>query len=93
VHCLHRQIKVHIEMEKLMSKDTIIRAWKDPAYRNGLSQAERAALPANPAGSIEISDADLGKVAGGKYDPTINLCTRVIACTWYCTNYCSWVCF
>ena len=49
-----------------MSKSQIIRAWKDPSYRNSLSQAERAALPANPAGAIEISDADLGKVAGGK---------------------------
>ena len=80
---------MHIEMEKLMSKDTIIRAWKDPAYRNGLSQAERAALPANPAGSIEISDADLGKVAGGKYNPTIQpscmrICTMIFCpSSWY----------
>jgi mersacidin/lichenicidin family type 2 lantibiotic len=48
-----------------MSNKKVIRAWKDPVYRNSLSEAERAALPANPAGSIEISDADLGKVAGG----------------------------
>lgn len=48
-----------------MSNNNIVRAWKDPAYRNSLSEAERAALPANPAGSIELSDADLGRVAGG----------------------------
>jgi mersacidin/lichenicidin family type 2 lantibiotic len=48
-----------------MSPNEVIRAWKDPAYRNSLNEAERAALPANPAGSIELSDADLGKVAGG----------------------------
>ena len=48
-----------------MSKNNIVRAWKDPVYRNSLSEAERAALPAHPAGSIEISDADLGSVAGG----------------------------
>ena len=47
-----------------MSKENIIRAWKDASYRNNLSPAERAALPANPAGSIEVSDSDLGKVAG-----------------------------
>jgi len=87
VHCLHWQIKVHIEMEKLMSKDTIIRAWKDPAYRNGLSQGERAALPANPAGSIEISDADLGKVAGGKYNPTIQPCLSFwVLCSLACSR-------
>ena len=48
-----------------MSNINIVRAWKDSAYRNSLSEAERAALPANPAGSVELSDADLGHVAGG----------------------------
>lgn len=65
-----------------MSKNKIIRAWKDPLYRSSLSEAERAALPANPAGAIEISDADLGKVAGGAkplrtYSPG-------------CSNLCPW---
>lgn len=46
-----------------MSNKNIIRAWKDPVYRNGLSDAERNAMPANPAGSIEISHADLGHAA------------------------------
>jgi mersacidin/lichenicidin family type 2 lantibiotic len=68
---------VRIEMEKVMSNNKIIRAWKDPVYRNSLSEAERAALPANPAGSIEISDADLGNVAGG------------FLFTVYCTYYCN----
>jgi len=35
-----------------MSTRNIIRAWKDASYRNSLSDAERAALPPNPAGSI-----------------------------------------
>jgi mersacidin/lichenicidin family type 2 lantibiotic len=48
-----------------MSHNSIVRAWKDPVYRNSLSESERAALPPNPAGAIEISDLDLGKVAGG----------------------------
>ncbi len=60
-------------------KQQVIRAWKDPAYRNSLSDSERAALPANPAGSLEISDADLGKIAGGFALPT-----------WY--NFCSFYC-
>jgi mersacidin/lichenicidin family type 2 lantibiotic len=43
----------------------IIRAWKDEGYRNSLSEAERAALPENPAGLIALTDEDLGAVAGG----------------------------
>jgi mersacidin/lichenicidin family type 2 lantibiotic len=57
-----------------MSSKNIVRAWKDPVYRNSLSEAERAALPANPAGSIELSDADLGQVAGGLLTA---LCTKI----------------
>jgi mersacidin/lichenicidin family type 2 lantibiotic len=64
-----------------MAKQQIIRAWKDPAYRNSLSAAERAALPANPAGGIELSDRDLGKVAGGK----IVWPTRYNFCSFFCT--------
>jgi mersacidin/lichenicidin family type 2 lantibiotic len=37
----------------------IIRAWKDAEYRNSLSEAERAALPPNPAGIVELSDDDM----------------------------------
>ena len=49
-----------------MSRTNVIRAWKDPAYRNSLSTAEQADLPVNPAGAIEISDSELGKTAGGR---------------------------
>jgi mersacidin/lichenicidin family type 2 lantibiotic len=42
-----------------MSKADIIRAWKDPHYRQGLSNAELAALPENPAGRVELSDEEL----------------------------------
>ena len=62
-----------------MSNRNIIRAWKDAAYRNSLSEAERAALPPNPAGSIELSDADLGQVAGGLI-PVTTFATKII-CT------------
>jgi len=48
-----------------MSNVNIIRAWKDPVYRASLSESELAALPPNPAGTVEISDADLGKAAAG----------------------------
>ena len=65
----------------LMANQQVIRAWKDPAYRNSLSEAERAALPANPAGSVELSDAELGNVAGGN----IPLNTFYNFCTFFCT--------
>ena len=58
-----------------MSNKNIIRAWKDPAYCNSLSEAEQAALPPNPAGSIEISEADLGKVAGAALKCSVPICT------------------
>jgi mersacidin/lichenicidin family type 2 lantibiotic len=51
--------------ENFMSSNNIIRAWKDPNYRNSLSEAERAALPPNPAGLIELTDAELDGAAGG----------------------------
>lgn len=49
-----------------MSHEDIIRAWKDEEYRMSLSEAERACLPAHPAGLIELSDTDLDLVTGGK---------------------------
>jgi mersacidin/lichenicidin family type 2 lantibiotic len=71
-----------------MANQKIIRAWKDPAYRNSLSEAERAALPANPAGSIELSDADLGNIAGGG-SPGFTYFTycRSFYCSFRCITY------
>jgi mersacidin/lichenicidin family type 2 lantibiotic len=43
----------------------IIRAWKDEEYRNSLSEEQRAQLPENPAGLIELGDTDMESVAGG----------------------------
>jgi mersacidin/lichenicidin family type 2 lantibiotic len=51
--------------ENAMSHLDIIRAWKDEEYRLSLSDAERTQLPDNPAGLIELTDAQLGAVAGG----------------------------
>jgi mersacidin/lichenicidin family type 2 lantibiotic len=56
----------HNRKENAMSHLDIIRAWKDEEYRLSLSTAERAQLPDNPAGLIELTDADLGVVAGGE---------------------------
>ena len=48
-----------------MSHLDTIRAWKDEEYRLSLSSAERAQLPAHPAGLIELTEADLGNIGGG----------------------------
>jgi mersacidin/lichenicidin family type 2 lantibiotic len=51
-----------------MTKLDVIRAWKDEDYRFSLSAADRAMLPADPAGVIELSDVDLGGAGGGGND-------------------------
>lgn len=48
-----------------MSDENIIRAWKDENFRNSLGEKERTLLPENPAGLVELSDAELGAAAGG----------------------------
>lgn len=42
-----------------MSHKNIIRAWKDEEFRNSLSDEERALLPTNPAGLLELTDEAL----------------------------------
>ena len=44
----------------------IVRAWKDEAYRQSLSEEDRCTLPENPVGEIELTDADLEAVYGGQ---------------------------
>jgi mersacidin/lichenicidin family type 2 lantibiotic len=46
-------------------KFDVTRAWKDEAYRESLSAKERSLLPANPAGEIELSEAELEAIYGG----------------------------
>jgi mersacidin/lichenicidin family type 2 lantibiotic len=48
-----------------MSVENIIRAWKDEVFRNSLSDTERALLPGDPAGLVELADAELAAAAGG----------------------------
>jgi mersacidin/lichenicidin family type 2 lantibiotic len=43
----------------MQDMDKIIRAWKDEDYRLSLSVDEQRALPANPAGLVELSEEDL----------------------------------
>jgi len=67
-----------------MSNQKIIRAWKDEEYRLSLSETERASLPTHPAGLVELSDEQLGGVAGGATIWVSTACCsmgcRTIAC-------------
>jgi mersacidin/lichenicidin family type 2 lantibiotic len=50
-----------------MDRTTIIRAWKDPAFRASLNSEQRAALPESPSGKpmTEVSESELEDVVGG----------------------------
>jgi mersacidin/lichenicidin family type 2 lantibiotic len=68
-----------------MSPESIKRAWKDDEYRMSLSEAERAKLPVNPAGTVELSLRQLAQTAGGRQPlSTTNSCysyrTKIQGC-------------
>ena len=48
-----------------MSKVNVIRAWKDRNYRNSLTAEQKAALPENPAGAVEVPADVAQNVNGG----------------------------
>ncbi|HKQ78664.1 MAG TPA: mersacidin/lichenicidin family type 2 lantibiotic [Blastocatellia bacterium] len=48
-----------------MNSVEIVRSWKDEDYRFGLSSAEQAILPGDPAGLVALSDEELSEAGGG----------------------------
>lgn len=60
-----------------MNTINMIRAWKDAEYRASLSAAELAALPANPAGMVELPEDEMAAVAGGGRSYFTGTCGRV----------------
>ena len=64
-------------------KIDVIRAWKDERYRASLTQEQRASLPANPVGMIDVSDAELETVVGGLKQISsgeVTACCSLYAC-------------
>lgn len=60
-----------------LTPQEITRAWKDEAFRNSLTDEQRAALPAAPTIVLELNEDELELVAGGVEDDcTKNSCTR-----------------
>ncbi len=56
-----------------MTQQQVVKAWKNPEFRASLSEAQRNALPANPAGLVELNEKELMEVGGG----TTLLCVAV----------------
>lgn len=52
-------------MENQDNKVDVVRAWKDPIYRQSLTPDQLAQLPPNPVEDEELSDEELIEVAGG----------------------------
>lgn len=50
-----------------MKKIDIRRAWRDGEYFLSLTEEERAQVPANPAGVVEVADQELASAAGGNH--------------------------
>lgn len=63
-----------------MSYNNIIRVWKDENYRQNMSDSDLAKLPDHPSGLIELSQSDLGSVAGGQKIFSIVPCSARDAC-------------
>jgi mersacidin/lichenicidin family type 2 lantibiotic len=72
-----------------MSHEDIIHAWKDEEYRNNLSEEQRAQLPENPAGLIELPDESMQTIAGGRANtdkPIFGICIPTIGAGDPCNN-------
>jgi mersacidin/lichenicidin family type 2 lantibiotic len=54
----------------------LVRAWKDEEYWNSLSEEQKALLPENPAGLIDLTDEALNGVVGGVIEELPVGCTR-----------------
>ncbi len=66
-----------------MKKPDVIRAWRDPKYRRGLSAEEQSQLPAHPAAwMVGVDDDVLASVTGG-------CCTTPSAGVGQCSAWCS----
>lgn len=65
-----------------MKREQIIRAWRDQDYFLSLSDEQRAGLPENPVGMIELSQEALANVLGASHS------TCWVSCHPYSTECC-----
>jgi len=71
-----------------MAKTDVVRAWKSPAYRAGLSSEELAKFPSNPAGVVDLTDDQLKEASGvaGAIVTTFKTCTEFTFRRFHCCN-------
>lgn len=70
-------------------KIDIARALRDPAYRNTLTDTERAQLPAHPAGLSSFDDNVLRSISGGCTFTGCSTCNSPVGPTtvdWSCVG-------
>lgn len=60
-----------------LTPEEIVRAWKDEAFRNSLTEEQLASLPDAPTQIGELSEDELETVAGGR----CVCCTIIISLT------------
>lgn len=68
----------------------VVNAWQSPAYRNGLSAEQRAALPANPAGELQFVGAKRAPKYANEYTQDQSCSTYNSSCSTYsssCSTY------
>lgn len=53
----------------LMNKEDIIRAWRDRAFRESLSESDKRDLPPHPAGLPELPESAVREAFGGQFIP------------------------
>jgi mersacidin/lichenicidin family type 2 lantibiotic len=66
----------------------VIRAWKDAAYRESLSEEDLRAVGQNPAGVVDLTDEQLKQASGlsGIIVTTFKTCTDFTVRRFHCCN-------
>ncbi|WP_420628007.1 mersacidin/lichenicidin family type 2 lantibiotic [Candidatus Leptofilum sp.] len=68
----------------MLTKSTIVRAWKDKRFRASLSEELMQNLPPHPSGLIEIPEDALDTVAGGTGTYSCNGTPASACLDWSC---------
>ncbi|MEU7589948.1 mersacidin/lichenicidin family type 2 lantibiotic [Micromonospora sp. NPDC049230] len=71
-----------------------VKAWKDPAFRATLNDADLAALPAHPVGDIEFDDLSLDETRGlgSESKLTFGCCPTQVITSRTCITCYEWPC-
>jgi mersacidin/lichenicidin family type 2 lantibiotic len=75
---------------KMLDSATVVRAWRDPEFREEMSDETRGMVPSHPSGVIELSDTDLEAAAGATtywcFATIVYCVTEAMSCYVSCEN-------